>query len=106
MDPDVGALEKGNESRWWWLLCELRSGETMGRWRPLPIDGGASSLGGAEGEADICDAVLGVGASTETCTVAGDEFASARADMAAGKLDGRQARSSASSVDGPPYKRH
>jgi len=61
----------------------------MGRRRPLPIEGGANSLGGAEGAADLSDAALGVGAFMETCTVAGDEFVSAGADMAAGKL-GRQ----------------
>ena len=89
VDPGVGALEKGKESRWLWLLCELESGEIMGRRRPPPIEGGANSLGGTEGAADLSDAVLGVGAFMETCTVAGDEFVSAGADMAAGKL-GRQ----------------
>lgn len=61
----------------------------MGRRRPLPIDGGANSLGGAEGATDFSDAALGVGDFTETCTIAGGEFASADADMAASKL-GRQ----------------
>lgn len=72
-----------------WLLCELASGEIIGRRRPLPIEGAADSLGGAEGAGDLSDAAVGVGAFMETCTVAGDEFASADADMAAGKL-GRQ----------------
>ena len=63
----------------------------MGRRRPLPNEGVPTLLlGGTEGAADFSDATLGVGAFVETCTVAGDEFASAGTDMAAGKL-GRQA---------------
>ena len=89
VDPGVGALEKEKYSRWLWLPCGLVSGEIMGRRTPLPIEGGANSLGGAEGAADFSDAALGVGAFTATCTVAGGEFASAGADMAASKL-GRQ----------------
>jgi hypothetical protein len=88
VDPGVGALEKGNDSHWWWLLGELVCGEIAGRRRPPPIES-ADSLGGADGAADFSDGVLGVGAVTETCTVARGAFTSASADMAAGKL-GRQ----------------
>jgi len=88
VDPGVGALEKGNPSRWWWLLCGLASGGVAVKRRLLAIEG-ADSLGGAEGVADFSDGALGVGAVIETCTIAGGALTSAGADMAAGKL-GRQ----------------
>jgi len=80
VDPGVGALEKGNESRCWWLLCGLASGEIAGRRRPLPIDMANALVGGADGAAEFSDGALGV---------AGGAFVSTGADMAAGKF-GRQ----------------
>jgi len=46
----------------------------------------SDSLVGVEGVADFPDGALGVNAAKETCTAAGGAFASACADMAAGRL--------------------